>query len=386
MLTATLLALTVLTPLKVQERVIAGGPRDFMTARFLRLDGTNEEIGEKLAEIAQRRHGVEAATSDEVMVKRRLAWLKKNWPENYARAMGAARAFDKKPAGFDPTSLNYNADLKPGCSVVFYPGSAVTNGHSMLSRNYDFNTLSFAEMVGAPKPKGARAFTADPYVIEMHPEQGYASLYIAAYDLLAGCIDGINEKGLAVALLADDQAENRQPSEGIGLTEIRLTRFLLDRCATASEARVALQNAPFNYAFIPCHYMICDAKGESFVWEITPDLKRRFVVDGKGKPQIVTNHLLSQFDATHLPEGNSFDRYRRLQQEIRSRNGKVTPEEAGTINSCVAVPGETPTHATLWHSVYDLKARTMKVNFFLGKTPNGGERHSGYVSFNLSSR
>lgn len=384
MLAATLFAIAVMNPLKVQERVVAGGPRDFMVARYLRLEGTNREIGERLAEIAQQRHGVAAAAGDPDLIKRRLAWLKKNWPENYARAMGASRAFTQKPTGFDPTSLNYNANLKPGCSVVFYPGSSVSNGHSILSRNYDFNTLSFAEMVGAPKPKGARAFTADPYVIEMHPEQGYASLYIAAYDLLAGCIDGINEKGLAVALLADDQAQNKVPSEGIGLTEIRLTRFLLDRCANAAEARVALQNAPFNYAFIPCHYMVCDAKGDSFVWEITPDLKRRFVTDGKGKPQIVTNHLLAQFDATHLPEGNSFDRYRRLQAEIKSRNGKVTPEEAGSINSCVAVPAETPTHATLWHSVYDLRARTMKVDFFLGKRANGAEKRSGYQSFRLN--
>jgi hypothetical protein len=328
---------------------------------------------------------VRPATGAPSLVADKLQWQKQNWPEAYARAKGVASWFKQVTPTFDPSSLNYDMDVAPGCSVVFYPGSSVSNGHAVLSRNYDFTTLTFAEMIGRPKPKNARPSTGDPYVIEMHPDKGYASLYIAAYDLLSGCIDGINEKGVAVALLADDQARDRKPSEGIGLSEIRLTRFVLDRCATADEARKLLAKAPFNYSFVPCHYMICDAKGDSFVWEITPDLKRRFVTDGRGKPQIVTNHLLAQYDSTALPQGNSFDRFRRLQKEIASRRGRVTPEEASTINSCVAVqPGPWPS-ATLWHSVYDLRERSLKVSFWLGKDGNR-ERRTPYLPFKLVAR
>ncbi len=372
-------------PLDFQERTVVGTANDFMIVRFLRMKGTNEQIGAKLAEIARDRHGVKPAMGDAAKVADKLRWHAANWPENYARAKGVTKAFGNQPLGFDPTCLNYDSDLEPGCSVVYYPGSSVTHGHAMLSRNYDFPTTSLAEMMGRPKPKEAPAFTADPYVIEMHPDTGFASLFIASYDLLAGCIDGINEKGLAVALLADDQAQEKHPSDAIGLSEIRLTRYLLDKCATAKEARAALATVPFHYQMVPCHYMICDGSGDSFIWEITPDLKTRYVTDGNGMPQIVTNHLLANFDASNLPEGNSFDRYRRLQAEIANRKGKIRPEEASVINACVAVPKDAKDHATLWHSVYDLENRSMSVSFFLGRAAGGVERRSPYIDFRLET-
>jgi predicted choloylglycine hydrolase len=366
------------------ESVVAGTESDFMIARHLEISGTNEQIGRKLAEIARDRHHVEPAMGDEAKVKARLAWLEKAWPEQYTRAMGVAAAFDRKPgeAGFDPASLNYDLDLEPGCSVAYYPGKSVTTGHAMLSRNYDFHTTTFAEMVGAPVPKGARAMTADPYVISMHPSLGYAALYLCSYDLLGAAIDGVNEEGLAVALLADDSAEST-PTSPVGLTELRLPRFVLDRCATAAEARKALADIPFGYVQVPCHYMICDASGDSFVWEITPDLKQRFVVDGGGKPQVVTNHLLAQFPDHKAPAGNSGDRFARLEKEIADRHSRVTPDDVQAINQCVAVPKMGANHATLWHSVYDLQDRSLSISFFLGRDAQGAERRSPYLKFKL---
>jgi hypothetical protein len=352
----------------------------------MRLAGTNEQIGAKLAEVARIRHGTTGFVSQEKAALAQLAWLKTNWPEMASRAEGVASYLGKKPGsdGFDPSALGYNLDLNVGCSVVFYPPANVTNGHAMLSRNYDFPTGTFAKFVGAPPVEGARSMTGDPYLIEMRPDKGYASLYMGSYDLLGGCIDGMNEKGVAVALLADDVSPNKQPSLNIGLRELTLTRYVLDRCATAKEARSLLANLPYHYMFIPCHYIICDARGDSFVWEVTADGKQRFIVDGKGKPQIATNHLLSKFGTENLPEGNSFDRFRRLTSEVSSRKAKVTPIEVLTINHCVAVPKEASDAATLWHSVYDLKDRKVKISFFLGRDAKGNDRRTPYMEFGFT--
>jgi hypothetical protein len=130
--------------------------------------------------------------------------------------------------------------------------------------------------------------------------------------------------------------------------------------------------------------MICDASGDSFVWEITPDLKRRFVVDGLGKPQVVTNHLLGVYGTDNLPQGNTFDRYRRLKHEIGSRQSKVSTREALTINQCVAVPKEAKGAATLWHAVYDLTAKKVKVSFFLGRNSQGEDRRTPYLDFGFT--
>jgi len=379
MLTAIALLLTMRS--LPTEKVVAGGAKDLMIVRHVRVMGTNQSIGRQLAEIARRNHGVTAGAVDPKQQEARLAWARTHYPEWYERSQGVASAFGVRDASKETLSLSYNLDVAPGCSVVYYPGSSVEGGHSMLSRNYDFPTGTYAEITGAPKPATARSMTGDPYVLEVVPDKGYASLYVASYDLLGGCIDGINEKGLAVALLADDVSPRQAPPSSGGVNEISLTRYLLDRCATAKEARRALESVEFHYTFTPCHYMVCDASGDSFVWEISPDLKHRFVVDGNRKPQIVTNHLLSSFKNTDLPEGNSFDRYKRLQEEL-AKGKSYTPDQVATNNLCVAVPTN-PSHATLWHSVYDLTDHSMRVSFYLGLDAHGEARRTPYLAFKL---
>lgn len=354
------------------ETTIAGGSGDLMVVRHLVLKGSNAEIGQKLAEIARDRHGITGKGPVDV---KQLAWLASSYPEQHARSLGAAKAFGLKPDAA-PVDLGYNLS-PPGCSVVYYPGTSVTNGHPMLSRNYDFPTGTYSQITGRPEVAGARSMTGDPYVIEMHPDMGYASLFICAYDLLGGAIDGVNEKGVAVALLADDISGDKQPRLGFGLSELNLPRFVLDTCATAKEARKKLAHMPYFYTFTPCHYMICDATGDSFVWESKADLSKRFTIDGKGKPQIVTNHLLGEYDANDLPSGNSFDRYRRLQEEL-GKTKTYSPVQVKENNFCVAVPKDMSDHATLWHSIYDLQSRTMQVSFYLG--PN---RRTKYFEFAL---
>lgn len=363
------------------EEVVAGTEDDLMIVRHVRVQGSNEAIGRQLAEVARRNHGVTGGDEDAEIQARRREWAKQHYPELYERAQGVSKAFGVKDASRNILSLAYNLDVAPGCSVVYYPGSSVQGGHAMLSRNYDFPTGSFAEITGSPKPPKARSMTGDPYVLEIVPDKGFASLYVASYDLLGGCVDGINEKGLAVALLADDVSPKVAPQSGVGVNEISLTRFLLDRCATAKEARKALESVEFHYTFTPCHYMVCDASGDSFVWEISPDLKKRFIVDGDQKPQIVTNHLLSEFGDKNLPAGHSFDRYRALQQEL-AKGEIYTPNQVAKNNFCVAVPTN-PNHATLWHSVYDLADRSMKVSFFLGLDAKGNARRTDYLKFQL---
>ncbi|MBS1715390.1 MAG: linear amide C-N hydrolase [Armatimonadetes bacterium] len=361
-------------------RIVAGSKSDFMTVRYLKVSGTNEQIGRRLAETAVAHLKFQPATRKQPDIDRDTAWFAAHWPEQAARVKGVASVF--KQSGADPTVLAYDMDVAPGCSTVFYPGASVSNGHSMMSRNYDFPTATYAQLTGRTASPGARAMTADPFVLEVVPDKGYRSLYVASYDLLGGCIDGINEKGLAVALLADDNAESRHPSSGPGLNEITLTRFLLDRCASAKEARAMLQDVEFRYSFTPCHYIVGDKSGDSFVWELTPDLKERTVVDGKGLPQIVTNHRLSKFGTSGLPQGNSFDRYRKLESEIQRQGGKLSPDAVRSTNLCVAVPPSAQGAATLWHSVYDLDDLTLKVSFFLGHE-DGKERRTPYLEFKL---
>jgi predicted choloylglycine hydrolase len=365
------------------QEVVAGKATDLMIVRHVVLRGTNEAIGKRLAQIAAKVHKAKPTPMEPAVLEQRLSWFKADYPEVIARAKGVQSAVPGAAKGTDFTSLPYDMDVNPACSVVFYPGSAVSNGHAMLSRNYDFPKGTYAQITRRQGPANARSMTGDPYVIEMHPDKGYASLYICAYDLLQGAIDGVNEKGVSVALLADDMSSKRtRGTAGVGLGEIDLPRFVLDKASSAKEARRLLTKVPYYSTFTACHYIISDASGDSFIFEVDEN-NRHHVIEGGRKPQLITNHSIAKYGTNGLPAGNSFDRYRRLQQEIAKRRGRVTPADVKEINYCVAVPTDVRVHGTLWHAVYDLTDRSVSVSFCLSGPTENRERRSPYLNFRL---
>src|SRR5262249_6591154 len=64
-----------------QDRVVAGGPKDFMEVRHLVLKGTNEEIGRALATIAKERYQLKPdASPDRLRTRVQRRYLEKNYP------------------------------------------------------------------------------------------------------------------------------------------------------------------------------------------------------------------------------------------------------------------------------------------------------------------
>ena len=380
--------------LKFSERVVAGGQDDFMTVRHLQLRGSQRAIGRKLAEIAQSRHGVQPVRVDPPMAERRLEFYRSAYPMHYERALGVQDHFGTAlGGGLDAAVLPYNLPANIGCSVVYYPPSYCASGHATLSRNYDWTTGTWADLLGPSAQKDQRRTTEDPYVIEVYPDRGYPSLYLCAYELLGGCFDGVNSEGLTVALLANNTGAAPGPSNAwqAGLSEVEIGRYLLESCADVEEARQALASIDFYYALVACHYIIGDRNGDSFVWEYSVNRKRRYVVEGKGGPQWVTNHPIharAYPTAESIPASltsSTFVRFRRLDDEIKRAPTRRTLDDIKHANRCVravgqgAVPGR-----TLWHAVYDCHDKSLEIDFYLGENgADGKEKRSGYVHFQL---
>ena len=118
--------------------------------------------------------------------------------EDSSPVPGSCRARWLPPAH---RSLGYPVS-SAACTVAYYPPPLTACGTGVLSRNYDFTTGTFR---GQKPPLGQLAATARPYVLELHPDSGYATLALVSYNLLGSVLDGINSEGLAVALLADDE-------------------------------------------------------------------------------------------------------------------------------------------------------------------------------------
>jgi hypothetical protein len=317
------------------------------------------------------------------LTRARRRWYRSEWPAHFERMRGVAdvHGVDVEDDSVELGLLAYLGGPPPGCSVAWLPASRT------LSRNYDFPTGTLTEILGGEAQPGELPMTARPYVIETHPGDGGPScLFLCAYELLGGCIDGVNSEGLLVALLADDETTDRDPTlaPAVGLNEIQLLRFLLETCASTEEARQALLGAKQHYMFLPCHFLVADAGGDSFVWERTANAEH--VVEGRGEVQVVTNHLLhNRRTLDDLPAGDgpsaTYERARRLTAAIAG--GDLSRDEIKGAHACVHREDPGAPVRTLWHGLYDAVDRSLEVSFYLGEDAAGGVRRSPYLSFRL---
>ncbi len=396
----TLLPLAAPTAQELAIEQVAGGPDDFLSVRHVRLRGTQREIGKSLAELAREHHGwTPTASRDPESTRQQRDYFETEAPHFLERMRGVADAagVDVADDTFNLASLSYGFRA-PGCTVVYYPPSSTDWGGGVVSRNFDFTTGTFA---GTRPGPGEVAAVASPYVIETYPDEGYPTLTICAYDLLGGVVDGINSEGLTIALLADDEVTRRfglraAPGRQAGFGVVQVGRHILETCANVDEAKAALRDARLYYTSIPCHYLVADRHGASFVWENTLEMDGGYVFEGEGEPQITTNFMLNLHpDTGDLPADGrlgSFSRFRAIQARIDALGQPVSREFARATNACVAAnaPSTSATRApgrTLWHALYFPEERRMEVSFYLGEgTDAEGAptiRRTAYAAFQL---
>ena len=386
-----------------QDKVVVGGEKDFMEVRHLVLKGANEEIGRALATVAKERFEFKPlASSDRLRTRAQRKYIEKNYPILLDRMRGAAGVFGKKidDDGFNFSGLWYPMSLGLGCSVVYYPPKVTAAGTGVVSRNYDFST---GTLYGKPPPKGELAATARPYLVEMHPDRGYASLAMYSYDMLSGVLDGINSEGLTVALLADDETLEKYGMEpagldAVGLGELQTLRMLLDTCATAEGAKEALLTTKQPYAVVPVHYIVADRHGKGFVWEYSQAHNREYIIENPDKPLITTNFSLHRhLEGKDVPSAAKAKevcgRYCDLAERVAKEPGKPTVEFIKECHKCADLvnappPGRAPTR-TLWHALYFPEGRKVQVSFYLRDEADPADARktriarSGYLEFAL---
>jgi len=381
------------------DTVVAGSASDFMEVRHVVMRGSNYAIGHAIGEMAEK-IGVRVMQPEDTlrnMVQR--TYMKENYPVMYERMRGLADSYDLSlsDSRYDFSAIPQFPSGPTGCSVVYYPASSSENGHDMLSRNYDYSLGTFQ---GGRLQPGEPAVMSRPYVFELYPDNGYPSIAVCALDLLGGVLDGVNSEGLAVAVLAEGEAMRQvgvAPTLGIGMHELESMRYLLDNCKNVEEAKEGLLTLKHFYTAIPCHYIVGDREGRSFVFEFSPQRNGVAIVDGNG-PQCVTNHLVSNYKSVdEFPKTgstNSYDRYREIYEATKD-GGKFSVEQMKAVNAGVAFRwhgGENPEYPptrTLWHALYDLDEGSASIKFYLrdGADPSDKTKkvaeYTDYLTFKL---
>ncbi len=416
--------------MQIDEQTFFDDLDSFVTVCHLTMRGTNFEIGHKLGKLANERYEKSPAdyVADPIYARARCLYLQRNYPIQWERVRGVAAAFGLDPDddNHDLTTLFYHVDLPfqaPGCSVVYYPPSTTVGGRGYLSRNYDFSIGTMADVMQIPLPPEIKnrisPVMSEPYIMEWYPtDGGFASLAIHAFDILSGTLDGMNSAGLTVSILADEEAiaelgPNLSVHLGapqfVGLHELQVMRFLLDTCATVEEAKEALLTAKQYYTFVPCHYIVADKAGNSFIYENATGRNVQHVIDGTGQPQVITNFQIHKHPTPdQMPKGaltletNAFWRYLTLTDRISKQQDLFTPGDLKANNASVNIMrlfeqmGADPAYGsiaanvqsrTLWHSLYDQQAGTVEFSFHLGdKVDDSGnhtEQRSDYLAFAL---
>ena len=309
---------------------------------------------------------------------------------------GVAKAFDQD---IDDDAVDFaNVMAEPftgSCSGVWCSSLLAADCHARVGRNLDFSTRTLSEMLGAPPEPEEPPVLSRPFVIETYPNVGYAAIVCTVGDLTS-CLDGINEKGLAAAVLADDESTSLRPSmtPQAGVNEMHIMRYILDTCATAEEAKEVLYGTKQYDEYAAAHYLIAD-KEEAFVWERDTHNAEHAVPSDTGT-LCVTNHLLFENGVGCVPQDtadneSANDAYRRSRLLNDGLDGSLIAEDGlwDILESARADRRRDEANPdgrvrTLWHGQYDLTDSSVEYEFYLGDKVDGSPRRSPLVTLALS--
>ncbi|MGE5457845.1 MAG: linear amide C-N hydrolase [Methanococcaceae archaeon] len=173
--------------------------------------------------------------------------------------------------------------------------------------------------------------------------------------------DGMNEKGVAVGMMAVPEAKPPFDQQRKSLHDLEAIRLILDYASSVDEAVSLLKK--YNILFSksssvpPLHYLVADASGNSCVIEF---IDNEMIVIPNDRPwQISTNFIISRSNALKDPENTSCVRYNTGYKFLKEKNGNLTHEEAMKMLSTVSQ------NITIWSVVYDLGKK--EINVVIGK-------------------
>lgn len=245
-----------------------------------------------------------------------------------------------------------------GCTAFV---SRNEDGDIIYARNFDFLYAPFLQIYTDPDNGYASVSTVNlsfaGYGEDNLPSSGISInnfLTLAAPFLP---FDGMNEKGVCIALLAVPEVQMVDDPDKITLNTTTAIRLVLDKAASVDEAVELLKK--YNIYFsgdVTCHFLIADATGKSVIVEYYD-----------GGLQVVTSdtdyQIASNFVAYHglnIGEGyTEFDRYHAVEEVLRSHNVITMQECENLLNTIGVYDGETD--KLQWSVVYNLTDKTGRI-------------------------
>ena len=236
-----------------------------------------------------------------------------------------------------------------GCSALT---ASTPAGGILMGRNFDYPSAVGLILHTIPDRgyESITTFNVDFYGFgQDYKPEGLKNQLMALTGLFVA-LDGINEKGLAVAdLIAGDSVETHQRTNKPDLTTTGAIRYMLNNAANVGEALELLNGIDMHSDIGSAHhYAISDASGRSVVVEYVDN---QMVVT---ESPAVTNHYLCEAKRNvGLTEGD--DRYDRLCQRLDQAGGTMNEKQLTEAIEEVSQPEREGFLGTAWTMVMNLK-------------------------------
>jgi len=224
-------------------------------------------------------------------------------------------------------------------------------GDVIYGRNYDFQVYSPPmQLTTRPSNGYASISTSSLMYLEYGVNNLPSGLNTQSIATLATpyiSADGVNEKGVAIALLSVAEAKPSFDENKITLNTTTAIRLVLDKAASADEAVELLSQYNMFFSFdIYCHYFIADASGRSLIVEYWDNDLR-----------VTETHIASNFIAYNdlrISQGNAIERYDKVDEVIESNSGILS--RAQTIDLLVDIGWKSPEfgNGTQWSAIFNL--------------------------------
>lgn len=244
-----------------------------------------------------------------------------------------------------------------GCSAF---GMTTTDGTHLMGRNYDFKKNTSAMLVYC-SPKNYYKSVAFAALNNLSADQPLSSTTKKLATLAAPfvCLDGINEKGVSIAVLVVDSDPVFQQTDKDAIFTTLAIRLVLDRAATTDEAVELLKGYDmFASSGKDYHFYVNDAQGNGKVIEWDCENPTRELV--ATPVDVVTNFYTIYADKV-LPDqkngiyGHGKERYNYIKQVFAEQEGNLTNKTAwDALKAASQDPSETDiTSNTQWSIVFD---------------------------------
>lgn len=236
-----------------------------------------------------------------------------------------------------------------GCSALTVK---TPDGGVLMGRNFDF-TSAIGVVLHTIPDRGYETittFNVDFYGFgEDYKPEGFVRQYLALTGLFFA-LDGINEKGLAIAdLMAGDTIQTHQRTSKPDLTTTAAISYLLKNAANVDEALDLLRGIDMHSDIGSAHhYAMADASGRSVVVEYVDN--EMVVVES---PAVANHYLCEAKLNVGLIEGD--DRYSRLCERYEQAGGVMNEKQLTDAIEAVSQPERKGFLGTAWTMVMDLK-------------------------------